>query len=291
MKHIALVPIQYAPRFDEGYGFTELKWLEEIDTPYRNFFLNAKQHMTILDNSPRVGGGWPLGARALEGIFQRYAKATQLLHRPVIVAPDVVNNRLLTRQQSRIFANLLKEMFPECPPRWMAVPQGSTAEEYLSSYADLIELEPDMIGISYIVPYDVPGPTFQEEDGSSHKREAFNRLRLVQMLRAEEVWTEKIPHHLLGIKDPLELQYYAHLDYCDNIVTNDSACAYKATRNNIELSLEAGWPGTKDTKVLTQDESLDVDQLPLLEHNVSVVRTLAAGQGLDWKRPNRRITG
>ena len=276
MRHIALMPIQHAPRFDEGYGFTELKWLEQ-DGPYRNFFLNVKQHMTILDNSPRVGGGWPLDLRELEKLFLRYARATELLHRPMIVAPDVVNNRPLTRQQSRMFASLLREMFPECPPRWMAVPQGSTWEDYMSSYADLIELLPDMMGISYIVPYDVPGRSFKEEDGSQHKREAFNRLRLVEALRLEGVWAEHIPHHLLGVKDPLELQYYSHLDYCGNIVTNDSACAYKATRNNIELSLTKGWPGTKDAKVLTQEEDLAVGQLPLLKHNVSVVRQLAAG--------------
>jgi len=267
LEHIPITPTCYLGDITSSIGFCELKWFWD-DYKYRDHFKGLDTPV-ILDNSPMIGGGWPSDGYELENVITKYLHTSTLLRRPVIVAPDTLHNCNMTVKQTEVFLKELEVLPFYSRPRWMAVPQGENYEEFKYCYKWLATFKPDVIGLAYLVPWNADSSAYPEEDDSKTKFITFNRVRLVRKLRSDGIWRSDIPHHLLGLKDAIELKYQASVP---NIVSNDSAFLYKTAKQGLELSSK-GLVGEKTHLEIDSKESpLPIDRDNLLRTSIDLVK-------------------
>lgn len=139
-----------------------------------------------------------------------------LVDADVVIAPDILYDGDATIKEAKHFVEVVKLFQRTKPLQIMAVPQGSSPEEYLDCYSQLVNNPGiDMIGLS-ILSLD---KSFEKYTGI--KSIHVNRIIGINYLWAQGVFHPQKWHHLLGLGDRQdELAAYGHIK---NIRSNDTS--------------------------------------------------------------------
>lgn len=222
MIHVAhIMPTEYlshlASRGDRYRLGMSLGHLVLTDPTYRQLYdkQTGNVDFTILDNS-----AFELGEAIADSDI---ISAAELISPDEIVLPDVLLDPQKTRQRIDGFVKRYKEQLKG--KTLMAVPHGSTIEEYLNSYKDIASLPfVSTIGIGAIYNH-----RFANDE--VHGREVlFDQLDKRSMLSNK-------PHHLLGLGDNGNIEL-ARLSRLEVIRSCDSSAAYVQARNGTIISAE-----------------------------------------------------
>jgi hypothetical protein len=187
------------------------------DEEYRNV-CNSYSGTMILDNSC-----FELGAALSDELI---ANTVEELRPTFFVLPDVLMNNKATLQKIETFIN----KYPELIPQAMAVIQGETMEEMLSSYRSVSAIPNlGMIGIPFHFKWMV---------GRSPQDQANERVNLLDKLEESGTINLSIRHHLLGTWHVSE---FYNLEYRPYIVSIDTSNPIAAALEGIKYN-EIGTP-------------------------------------------------
>lgn len=131
-----------------------------------------------------------------------------------LIAPDVLYDGEATIKEAESFVGSVKKVAQYL--KIMAVPQGSSPEEYLHCYKELVNNpDIDMIGLSILALT----KSFQKYTGTESIH--VNRIVGINYLWSQGAFHPHKWHHLLGLGDrPDELAAYKHIE---NIKSNDTS--------------------------------------------------------------------
>lgn len=194
MRFAHIVPTAHLEELDKYSNMhLILEHVAKCDDTYADFFKKSNKYK-ILDNGA-YEKGYPT---ALYHLIQMADK----LKADEIVIPDVFQNAKATLIHFKDFRGYIAG-HPEVKKKYkfMAVPQGKTAHEYLNCLHTMATCtEVDVIGLSFIVIKDA----FKEITGFSDIRR--NRLFLTSILALSPLVTKGKEFHLLGMGNCQELE-------------------------------------------------------------------------------------
>lgn len=211
-----------------------------LDNRLYREFLGSPKRYTILDNAAdELGTG--LTGDDLWGLVRA-------IRPDEIILPDILKDGEGTYEASMKFYNDHLAL-QEDKPKAMAVAQGKTLEEWMSSYKTWLELDlVDVIGVPYDVDFEV-GAQLEGEVTKTNFR-AHNRINLIRKIVME--LPIRKPIHLLGMNNLRELEVLR--DSVENhngfIRSNDTTGPFAAaldgkdwsTLSYIEKDFEKDWP-------------------------------------------------
>jgi len=212
---------------------------EYVTTNYVKYFIEkAKQgKWVILDNSAYEIGKLEATQASGEGLGPELVlKAAQIINPSIVIAQDVLCDREATLESTKRFIKEVKRQKLLGRFQIMAVAQGKTQDEWLSSYEDLLKLKDiDQIGFSKIsVPLSFGGS--QANSGCVAK------ARLACTKQVQELFGAKVkPAHLLGGDNWLPWELLQQTKY-SWIYSNDSSAS-------IQYGIHNKWFDPVDGKI------------------------------------------
>lgn len=168
---------------------------------YREYFEQAKKdgRFIMMDNS----------------LFEGYNHTNQELidkinefEPQIMIVPDVWDDAPKTLANAKHWMNVLKNQIPETT-NLMAVLQGNTLHELLTSYQTLVDLGYTHIAFNHSsnAYYDM-FPT-----SSPSVAQTLGRKRLIDNLERNMILVKSNYHHLLGCSFPIEFSWYKDKPY------------------------------------------------------------------------------
>lgn len=257
MKFYCIPPNNHLDLMDEGDRFFGLAHHYVQDVKYQRHFLNLKQR------SPRV---WiTLDCSAAEESLvteQVLLDIVGELKPDEVIAPDVLFDKEQTLKNFKSFVAKMYNKGYLSHTSIFACPQGSTKEEWLDCYVQMIT-SPFVrcIGLSKIA---VPQCW---NNAKGDKMIAQSRNECVQELQKRS-WLIK-PIHLLGMGEHNEFDYYLK-NKTSNIRSSDSCYSVLAAINNIDF--EKGDLTRIPTTNAYFDVILNEDQIALAKKNVNYLK-------------------
>src|SRR3989344_356651 len=189
-------------------------------------------------------------------------KCIKLIKPDEVILPDVINNYKATLELTQEFLKLLPN---KRKMKLMAVPQGSTLQEYIECY-EIFSQNPyvDSLGISFSVSefFDIPLP----------KEYAAHREYLIRLLVNKGVINYSKLHHLLGFTDSGNIEVEEMSKY-PFIKRSDSNAGYKTANDNIQL--ERGKFYSKSKEHINFFAKFDQRVYNLMMHNISILNQSA----------------
>jgi hypothetical protein len=186
-----------------GYEFNDYDYCLPIFLDryeqYRLYFQKAKldKRFIIMDNS----------------LFEGYTHTTEdllskinLVRPNIFIVPDAWNDSALTLVNAKEWINNHKRLLPE-ETELMAVCQGKTLSELISTYQTLLDLGYKHIAfnhssVAYQDMYKDRGSL--DEDKNILNRQMFGRMEFIRNLVVKNVIDKNAYHHLLGCSLPQE---------------------------------------------------------------------------------------
>lgn len=164
-------------------------------SPEYRAYLRSGGRYTILDGSSEDMGG----RVSLDDL----GELVEAIRPDEVVLPYVSKDRKATYDLSMDFFNdHIVEM--EKKPKIMAVAQGESKDDWLSSYITWMDLEYiDVIGVTSDIDFSVSQVSAKKEDLGTSGSRSFNRRRLVDQIYYQYA---KKPIHLLGMNNLGEVQ-------------------------------------------------------------------------------------
>lgn len=209
MKFFTIPPTQHLDLMEINDNYFCLAPIVLKNPQYAEYFRNkaAQGKHVIMDNG------------AAEGVtlsIEEYLRAINDVKPTEVVCPD----RLMKSEATLLDLGRFKHHLQaqqnldnsHGKPQVMGVPQGSNPESYLRCYLEMLR-EPfiNVIGISKFAVL-----AFNKVTRSAHVME--NRLEVVRMLERYNLTTK--PLHLLGMRNPNEMQWYKDIK---SVRSSDSA--------------------------------------------------------------------
>lgn len=220
--YMPIAPISVLEKhFDEYTNRTRvmvLAHLCEQGNQYTEFYQKTRHNRSfiLLDN-----GAAENSQLTDEQLFEKI----ELIQPTCVVAPDTLYDGRSTVEKTFAFVKKLRKNGFKC--HVMAVPHGSTEQEYLSTFKIFNESdEINWIGVSKFVSV----KPFID--------------RCTCMYNVLQHNTIRKPIHILGCNNPIEMVY---LKQCDNVYSIDSCIAWLYGYNNLELPYDNSLKQRLDT--------------------------------------------
>lgn len=198
-------------------------------------------------------------------------QAVRLVRPALVTPPEVLGDGVSTLELTREFVHRRKELGIPLGTGVLGVVHGSSFDEWLRIYRvfhdDLDGVT--RIGIPYDLQFDVPGLVHAPSQ-TAWERMLRTRIRLVELL--DEACLNRKPAHLLGCVDAVELGWQARFSW---VVSNDSSTVWVTTQRNQRYDPRHGIHAEKHK--IDMLSRMPADRTSLFEHNLGVVRRLAAG--------------
>ena len=179
---------------------------------YKIFFQRARLHkrFIIMDNGLFEGV-----THTVEDLLDKI----NMIRPSVFIVPDAWNDSITTIKNAKHWMINYKDKLPE-ETKLMAVCQGNTIGELISTYQTLVDL-----GYRYIA-FNHSSIAYQEEYGGEGgmgilKSQMYGRMEFIRRLVADNVIDKSIHHHLLGCSLPQEFMAYSDYDFIKTIDTSN----------------------------------------------------------------------
>jgi hypothetical protein len=211
---------------------------------YRLFFQKARldKRFIIMDNGLFEGV-----THTTEDLFDKI----NLIRPNVFIVPDEWNNSAATLRNAKHWMINYKDNLPE-GVELMAVCQGTTIGELLTTYQTLVDLGYKHIALNH------SSVAYTEFYPNHPKLQAqmLGRIELVRRLIESNTVRKELYHHLLGVALPQEIMAYSRIDWIKSIDTsNPIIVGYKGIRyedNGIEF---------KPTEKIEELNEVDLDPM------------------------------
>ena len=241
--------------FEEVQRFTDYDYalvhLLEQNPRYRDTFERAikRGREVILDNS----------IFELEEAFEadRFAQWVERLKPTWYIIPDALEDSKKTIQQAVDF----KKNYPNLPGKSIGEVQGKNYVEIVDCYKAMIDLNVDMIAISFDYSYYtqiIPHP-------NRYVSWMLGRVKLLGDLLTDGFIDQSKPHHLLGCGLPQEFSFYKNANY-KWIYSLDTSNPIVHALKEIEYGSDGLW--SKESQKLHELIDVDIEDI-----NINLVRT------------------
>lgn len=192
--------------------------------------------------------------------------SAQVVNADEIIIPDTLYDGDGTYNRAKAFISTLspveKKQF-----KFMAVVQGKSKDEWMECWNKLKSIpEVDYIGLSKL---SVPRCFEYDPSFNPNFPIMWSRLKCTSMMK--DKYVVKKPLHLLGLDNPLELQYQNKHDF---VRSNDSCLAISEALHDIKFDEEIGMV-TKRHNDFNFFKIIPKMKLPLVYHNIRVTRDMA----------------
>jgi hypothetical protein len=199
--------MQYGNEWTDGdYCLPHL--IDKYDQ-YRSYFERARlfKRFIICDN----------------GLFEGITHTTEdlldkinLIRPNIFIVPDAWNDATTTLVNAKSWMLNYKQHLPE-GIELMAVLQGNTIGELLSTYQTLVDMGYKHIAFNHSsIAYQTHFPQFE-----ALKSQMYGRIELVRQLILTDTVRKDIYHHLLGCSLPQEFMAYSELEWIKSVDTSN----------------------------------------------------------------------
>lgn len=226
IQYGAIVPVDYLPLVQGRPFHLVLAHMIKQNEQYREFYKSEAQNdaTIVIDNSSyELGDAWATPEELIE-IYKSLESPDVYL-----MCPEVAFNAEKTSRAVEEFASTVPSNV-----RLFGTVHGMAYDEVAACYKR-VEAAVDYVGFSYriwcsdlYVPY-----------SNKTTEKSLIRLSLLRKLAEDGIINKDLPHHLLGITDPLEIVSQVLHPW---IKSCDSSTAYVHAKNDILFS-ERGFEG------------------------------------------------
>lgn len=252
-----IVPVDHLEQTKDNSYHMSLAHLAEVDEIYCNFYrrMSDEGKFVLMDNGCAEGAQIDV---------DRLIAVAEKLHPTELVLPDTLYDGASTYLKS--FAALARfNVELSFKPRYMAVPQGSTVEEWFESAKQLLRLPINTIGVSKFLPIATKDPD--------------SRVKAVALLtRYLEQHTElhDVEIHLLGCDEgPAKMrEIFVSSPYVRGC---DSAFAYIAAQAGVVINTKTLRP---EGEIDFLHGNIDGEVLEVAMHNFDVVAGIRTNTGV-----------
>jgi len=188
-------------------ALTELSALTDYDFVIGPVYRRFKEYADFYKKQNALGRYVILDNGAFEGELledEDLLDIAQELQPAEVVAPDVLYDRKATLDRVKGFLGKFKLLEGAADIKIQVCPCGQTTEEYVQSYANLVEVA-DVVGLTYLTFLEPQSPVM----GLSHFGAESKRLSVLHTLVGRGLIDSNIPHHLLGLANLDALKHYA----------------------------------------------------------------------------------
>lgn len=189
-----MAPIKYLELFSlKGDMLFALPHISDSSKEYNRFYQRNNKYK-ILDSGV-IELGKPYS-------FEKIVQVAKRLKVNEIAIPDYLHNAKKTIESARNVSKLYKEMNISDEFNLMGIAQGTTVDEWLNCFEELITMdEVSVIGIGIYSVKRVFSSITNRSDCLS------NRMKCVELLVKKNLIPKGKNIHLLGLGDPIELVY------------------------------------------------------------------------------------
>jgi hypothetical protein len=182
-----------------------------------------------------------------------------------IIAPDVLNNHIITRQQTQYFLNDYYDELKKHNIKIHAVCQGSSFYDMVECYYWMNHHRKiDVIGIPFRMWY-------KDMVDNKDVNNMLNRLYFVWHVSV--VFNSWKPVHLLGMNNPLEVVFYKSFNFIRSI---DSKLVVRCALSNEKFNENYGLI-LKPKRKMSFDDKLNEKQLSIVDYNIKFLRRYTNG--------------
>jgi len=207
-----------------GYEFNDydylLPHLLDYYEQYRLYFLKARKdnRFIICDNGLFEGV-----THTIEDLLEKI----NLIHPNIFIVPDAWNDSATTIRSAKHWIINYKEKLQERGTELMAVCQGKTLGELITTYQTLIDLGYTHIAFNHSsIAY-----TDKYPDNTKLYAQMYGRIELIRMLIEKDTVRTGMYHHLLGCSLPQEVLAYSDIKWINSVDTsNPIIVGYKGER-------------------------------------------------------------
>jgi hypothetical protein len=246
--------MQYGNEWTDGdYCLPHL--IDKYDQ-YRSYFERARlfKRFIICDN----------------GLFEGITHTTEdlldkinLIRPNIFIVPDAWNDATTTLVNAKSWMLNYKQHLPE-GIELMAVLQGNTIGELLSTYQTLVDMGYKHIAFNHSsIAYQTAFPDYEPL-----KAQMYGRIELVRQLILTDTVRKDIYHHLLGASDWKEFQAYTEFEWIKSIDTSspiiNGALGVKFSHDGSYIK-----PKEKLESIMETDLT---DKIDIIKHNVELFR-------------------
>ena len=186
-----------------------LPHLIDESTRYKLFFQKARvdKRFIIMDNGLFEG---------VEHTTNDLLEKIYLIHPDIFIVPDVWNDSTITIRSAKHWMINYGKKLSDIDVNLMAVCQGKTIGELITTYQTLIDL-----GYKHIA-FNHSSIAYQElEYGSSLKNQMYGRMEFIRQLVESNTIRNTYYHHLLGCSLPQEAMVYKDWKFIKSIDTSN----------------------------------------------------------------------
>ena len=203
--------MQYAYEWND-YDYC-LPHLLDKSQQYKLFFSKAKKdkRFIIMDNGLFEG---------VEHTIEDLLSKIEWLQPNLFIVPDAWNDSITTIRSAKHWMNNYGKKLKEIDVELMAVCQGNSIGELISTYQTLIDL-----GYKHIA-FNHSSIAYQDEFGGEHglstlKAQMYGRMEFIRRLVAGGIIRETYYHHLLGCSLPQEFMAYGDWKFIKSADTSN----------------------------------------------------------------------
>jgi len=176
---------------------------------YNSFFTQSRKdkRFIIMDNGLFEG---------VDHTIDDLLEKINLIHPNIFIVPDAWNDSTTTIRSAKHWMINYNKKLSEIDVNLMAVCQGKTMGELISTYQTLVDL-----GYKYIA-FNHSSIAYQESGyESSLKNQMYGRMEFIRKLVEKKTIRESIYHHLLGCSLPQEFMAYGDWKFIKSCDTSN----------------------------------------------------------------------
>ena len=199
--------MQYAYEWND-YDYC-LPHLIDESIKYRSFFQKSRidKRFIIMDNGLFEG---------IDHTIEDLLEKIHLIHPNVFIVPDAWNDSTTTIRSAKHWMINYGDKLKEIDVNLMAVCQGKTIGELISTYQTLVDL-----GYKHIA-FNHSSIAYQELGyESSLKNQMYGRMEFIRKLVEKKTIRETYYHHLLGCSLPQEFMAYGDWKFIKSVDTSN----------------------------------------------------------------------
>lgn len=241
------------------------------NSTYANFFAaqRAAGKWVLMDNGAHEG---------IRVIGQELVNLCKIVNPSCVIMPDVLDNYEDTKKDTLEFYEKHANDILNLDIDLMAVPQGKTFAEFLDNYKTFTALKNvNFIGISYTILFnDIPGYEKIILSGKNKtEQQKLRRASLIKYLQENNIINVNKKHHLLGLSDPTEFDFYRKIDgtISSEIHSCDTTSAFTMGYANRIIDSIVGVVGEREKSLedFNSQDTLNATQDACIRHNINVI--------------------